>query len=75
MAQQKNVNSNTQLTELGRRIKAVRTQKKLSQECLALNSGIDPSYMGRIERGENSPTYLMLLAISKTLMVSIKELI
>jgi transcriptional regulator with XRE-family HTH domain len=75
MTQPKSVNYHSQLIELGCRIKALRKQKNFSQESLALDSGIDYSYLGRIERGENNPTYLILCAIAKTLCVNLKELI
>lgn len=62
------------LVALGLKIKQLRKSKRLSQEALALDSGIDFSYLGRIERGENNPTYLMLCAIAETLSVSVAEL-
>ena len=37
---------------IGQLIRNRRTQLKLTQESLALQCGIDRSYMGRIERGE-----------------------
>ena len=38
----------------GRRIVQLRKECGLSQEGLALRAGLDRSYMGRIERGEQS---------------------
>lgn len=64
-----------ELKELGKRIKALRKRVGLSQEALALNAGVDYSYIGRIERGENNPTYLMLLKIADQLQVGISEII
>jgi transcriptional regulator with XRE-family HTH domain len=66
---------NQSLITLGLRIKQLRAAKKISQEKLALASNIDSSYVGRIERGESNPTYLMLCAIAKTLEVSVKDVI
>ncbi len=65
---------NKNLIELGLKIKALRKSRKISQEKLALDSNIDYSYIGRIERGENNPTYLMLCAIAETLKISMVEL-
>lgn len=42
--------------EFGLAIRQVRHQQGMSQEQLALKSGTDRSYMGRIERGEQSLT-------------------
>ena len=38
--------------EIGQLIRKQRTQQGITQESLALQCGIDRSYMGRIERGE-----------------------
>lgn len=65
---------NPVLVELGKKIKSLRTARKISQEELALASGLDYSYVGRIERGENNPTFLTLLAMANTLNISIKEI-
>ncbi|ERP98977.1 XRE family transcriptional regulator [Acinetobacter sp. COS3] len=37
---------------IGQLIRNRRTQRSITQEALALQCGIDRSYMGRIERGE-----------------------
>ncbi len=37
---------------IGQLIRNRRTQRSITQEALALQCGIDGSYMGRIERGE-----------------------
>lgn len=38
--------------EIGQLIRKKRKEKKITQEALALQCGIDRSYIGRIERGE-----------------------
>lgn len=43
---------------LGKAIRRLREHAGISQEQLALESGIGRSYMGRLERGEASPTYV-----------------
>jgi len=50
----------TVLVDLGQRIRAVREKQGLSQESVALASGIDRSYFGGIERGEHMLRLLTL---------------
>lgn len=48
----------TELTiALGQNIRKARKEKDLSREKLALMRGLDRSYLGRIERGENYMKY------------------
>lgn len=56
-------------TEIGRRIKRIRVEKNLTQKELASKVGIDFTYIGKIERGEQLPSLKILLKISETLMV------
>lgn len=60
---------------IGQLIRKQRTQKSITQESLALQCGIDRSYMGRIERGEVNLTVEKLYEISSALGVSVKELL
>ena len=46
--------------ELGRRIRAERTAKKMTQEELAERAGLHPTYIGQVERGEKSLTVAAL---------------
>jgi transcriptional regulator with XRE-family HTH domain len=64
---------NQSLVALGLKVKSLRKSKKLSQEALAFDSEIDLSYLSRIERSENNPTYLVLCAIAKALGVHVAE--
>ena len=57
----------TSLQVLGDRIRAARKAKGLSQEDLALESNIDPSYIGGVERGQRNPSFKKLCAIAKTI--------
>mgnify|MGYP003603778123 CR=1 FL=1 len=61
--------------EIGQLIRKQRTQQGITQESLALQCGIDRSYMGRIERGEVNLTVEKLYEISSALGVSVKELL
>ncbi|WP_221797867.1 helix-turn-helix domain-containing protein [Oceanobacter mangrovi] len=52
---------------LGANIRAKRKELGISQDGLALECGVDRSYMGRIERGEVNITVEKLYVISRTL--------
>lgn len=55
------------LTALGAAIRRRRKELGLSQEELAQIVGMDRSYMGQVERGENSIAILPLAAIAAAL--------
>lgn len=55
------------LQVLGERIREARKSKGLSQEALALQSNITPSYLGGVERGQRNPSFKKLCSISKVL--------
>ena len=55
----------------GRAVQTLRKHRNLSQEALALTASIDRSYMGRIERGEQSISLDKIWAICDALEISI----
>jgi len=57
------------------RIRYLRRQKNLSQEELALRSGINPVYFGQIERGQKCPTIDTLYKIALGLQVPAADLL
>ena len=61
--------------EIGQLIRKQRTQQGITQESLALQCGIDRSYMGRIERGEVNLTVEKLYEIANTLEVHVRDLL
>lgn len=61
--------------KIGQLIRNKRIEHKLTQESLALQCGIDRSYMGRIERGEVNITVEKLYEIASSLGLKEKELI
>nr|CAC80863.1 RtrR protein [Acinetobacter sp.] len=61
--------------EIGQLIRKKRKEKKITQEALALQCGIDRSYIGRIERGEVNLTVEKLYEIATALEVDMKEII
>ena len=62
------------LVDLGQRIRAVREKQGLSQESVALVSGIDRSYFGGIERGEHNVAVVNLEKIAIALGIGLKDL-
>lgn len=60
---------------IGQLIRIQRSQQKITQESLALQCGIDRSYMGRIERGEVNLTVEKLYEIARILEVDAKILL
>ena len=60
---------------IGKRIKELRVEKKMSQEQLALGSGIHPAYLGRVERGEKCASVETIFKLSKGLNVPASTII
>lgn len=61
-------------TQLGQRIRELRTERQMSQEELAFKSQISPAHLGQIERGLKSPTVDTVSKIASALEVSVAEL-
>jgi transcriptional regulator with XRE-family HTH domain len=64
----------TALVAFGNAMRMARTQHGISQEELALRSGIDRSYLGAIERGEQNAGLLHLVRIADALGTTIESL-
>ena len=62
------------LRKLGKHLSEIRKRKGISQENLALESGISRSNIYSIEAGKSNPKFITLLKISKTLKTPIHEL-
>ncbi|EGR2511287.1 helix-turn-helix domain-containing protein [Vibrio cholerae] len=60
---------------VGKCIVKMRKSKGLSQEKLALQAGIDRSYVGRVERGEVNLTVEKLYNFAEALGCDVKELL
>jgi transcriptional regulator with XRE-family HTH domain len=58
----------------GARVRQLRKARKLSQEALALEAGLDRSYVGSIERGESNVTLVNIHRIAGALGVGAAEL-
>jgi transcriptional regulator with XRE-family HTH domain len=63
------------LVAFGEKVRQIRKEKGLSQEALADLAGIDRSYMGHIERGDQNITLTKTYQISEALRVSVKMLL
>lgn len=59
----------------GRAVRKIREERGISQEAFAVLVGIDRSYMGRIERGQNNVTLTRICQISDALGISPAELL
>ena len=63
------------LKQIGGRIKELRKQQGLTQEDLADKAGLNPNYLGRIERGEINVTIETLSKIAVSLSKSLALLL
>ena len=60
--------------DVGGRIRYFRQLRGLSQEQLALEAGINPAFLGHLERGLKSPTITTLDKLVRALDISLEEL-
>ncbi len=58
---------------MGRNLRRLRLERGLSQERLAYDADIAPSFISQIENGKRSPTVTLLSDLAKTLRVPIVE--
>ncbi|MEK3984263.1 helix-turn-helix transcriptional regulator [Paenibacillus sp. FSL K6-3166] len=63
------------IESIGENIRILRLKNGFSQEQLALNAGVNTSYIGQIERGEKNPTIKTLEKISKALGITLIDLL
>ncbi len=61
--------------DIGKRIAATRRRGGLSQEAMSRRSGIDPSYISRIESGKVHPTVRTAMRLAAALRVSPNDLL
>ena len=66
---------NPALKSLGKTIRAVRADQKISQEALACEANLDRSYMWGIEQGQHNITLLSLMKITERLNIKASELL
>jgi transcriptional regulator with XRE-family HTH domain len=63
------------LVRFGNRVRELRKRKGLSQEGLALESGLDRSYVGGVERGERNISLENIEKLARALRVHPSELL
>jgi len=68
-----NISDTAFLVALGKRVRFLRQQKKLTQEELGFRIGNSGKQIGRIERGENNVTTSMIYAISLALDIPVSK--
>ncbi|MDB5802441.1 MAG: helix-turn-helix family protein [Rhodocyclales bacterium] len=62
------------LVAFGEEVRRIRLEHGISQEQLALMTGLDRSYMGGVERGDSNVTLLKMHAVAQALGLSLAEL-
>jgi DNA-binding XRE family transcriptional regulator len=62
------------LVKLGAAIRKTRVKLGLSQEALAIDSGLDRSYMGGVERGEHNISVINIQKIADALGLKVSKL-
>jgi len=58
----------------GERVRALRKEKRLSQEALAFACDLDRTYIGGVERGERNISLINIYKIVEALGIGAKEL-
>lgn len=53
--------------QIGKRLRELRQKKGLTQKAIAQMAGVDYTYIGKIERGEQFPSFKVILKISECL--------
>lgn len=56
-------------------LKKIRIQKKRSQEALALDSSLERSHIGLLERGQRTPNFSTLFKVAKGLGIPASKLV
>ena len=62
------------IKEYGKRIRQLRTERKLSQEELSFQTGFHRTYIGMVERGERNISLSNIGVFAKTFEMSLSEL-
>jgi transcriptional regulator with XRE-family HTH domain len=60
---------------VGRNVRKIRQQRRMTQEKLAFEAEIDLTYMGGIERGKRNPSLLVMARIAEALSVPLGKLL
>ena len=57
----------------GRALRALREERRVTQEALALESGYHPTYISQLERGQQSPSLGTIYRLARILAVRPSE--
>ena len=60
--------------QFGKRVKALRVQKQMTQEKLAESAHISVDFLSLIERGRNAPSFPIIERLAHALGVPVKDL-
>lgn len=63
------------LPDVGQKIKALRTERKLTLDGLAKASGVSKSMLSQIERGLTNPTLATIWSLTQSLGIDISSLL
>ena len=63
------------IEEFGKRIRQLRTERKLSQEELSFQTGFHRTYIGMVERGERNISLSNIGVFAKVFEMSVAELL
>ena len=63
------------LENFGAKLRSLREARGLSQERLALNCGLDRTYVGSVERGERNISLINIKRLAASLDVMVEELL
>jgi DNA-binding XRE family transcriptional regulator len=70
----KKQDQNTFDIQLGVIVRKLREERKLSRPTLSEISGVNEKYLGKIERGECSPSLFIINKISRSLNLKLSEI-
>jgi transcriptional regulator with XRE-family HTH domain len=60
---------------VGRNVRRIRQQRRMTQEKLAFEAELDLTYIGGIERGRRNPSLLAMAGIAEALSVPLVKLL
>ena len=61
--------------KFGEVLRGLRTAQNISQEQLALNSGLDRPYISMLERGKRQPSLMTIFTLASTLKILPSEMV
>ena len=63
------------LDQVGRRLRRIRTRRRMTLTAVAVTTGISKSTLSRLETGQRRPTLELLLALSRAYQVPLDDLV